>query len=195
VFRASLPLGNPTFADPVTEPFLSPAECDAVLDAVAGPDWQPTTVTTDTPGAGAYAPDIRSATSRNPVLDDSWPWQRLCDRICEINDSVFRYRLSGIPPQDAPSVVRYEAATGDHFRPHVDVGPQNSTRKLTYVVQLTDPSAYQGGDLVLTQTGRPMPREQGTLILFPSFLSHVVAPVNRGVRHVLVGWVHGPTFS
>jgi len=62
-------------------------------------------------------------------------------------------------------------------------------------VQLSDPAAYLGGDLLLTLTGTHVSREQGSLIVFPSFLQHVVSPVIRGTRHVLVGWVHGPTFS
>ena len=37
-------------------------------------------------------------------------------------------------------------------------------------------------------------REQGSIIVFPSFVYHQVTPVTRGMRHSLVGWIAGPTF-
>ena len=103
-------------------------------------------------------------------------------------------KVTGLDAGDRPAVLRYEAGTNDHFRPHIDVGSTNSTRKLSFVVQLTDPNTYQGGDLVFSDLGRSAPREQGTLIVFPSFLKHVVSPVVSGTRHALVSWLHGPTF-
>ena len=35
---------------------------------------------------------------------------------------------------------------------------------------------------------------KGTLILFPSFQLHRIAPVTKGVRKSLVVWVLGPKF-
>ena len=37
-------------------------------------------------------------------------------------------------------------------------------------------------------------REQGSIIIFPSFVYHRVTPVTHGRRHSLVGWIAGPTF-
>ena len=37
-------------------------------------------------------------------------------------------------------------------------------------------------------------REQGSIIIFPSFVYHQVTPVRRGMRQSLVGWISGPTF-
>ena len=37
-------------------------------------------------------------------------------------------------------------------------------------------------------------REQGSIIIFPSFVYHQVTPVTRGLRQSLVGWIAGPTF-
>jgi len=38
-------------------------------------------------------------------------------------------------------------------------------------------------------------RQQGTAIIFPSFLAHKVNKVKSGTRYAVVGWVHGPTFK
>lgn len=71
-------------------------------------------------------------------------------------------------------------------------------RKLSIVVQLTDPSTYEGGDLSFSEIENPKPadlRNQGTIIVFPSYLQHAVSPVTSGVRHSLVSWVWGPRWK
>ena len=60
-------------------------------------------------------------------------------------------------------------------------------RKLSLVLELTDPSEYEGGQLQLNN-GHPMDTEQlrGRLFAFPSFMLHRVTPVTRGTRRSLV---------
>jgi PKHD-type hydroxylase len=100
-----------------------------------------------------------------------------------------------IPPADKPSVLRYDAGSADHFRSHRDSGTFSSTRKLTFIVQLSPSDAYSGCDLVFSDVGEIATRQQGALIVFPTFEFHHITPVLRGRRHAIVGWVHGPTFS
>ena len=38
-------------------------------------------------------------------------------------------------------------------------------------------------------------REQGTIIVFPSFLQHCVSPVTKGIRYSLVNWTLGRPFK
>jgi PKHD-type hydroxylase len=71
-------------------------------------------------------------------------------------------------------------------------------RKLSLIIQLTDPSEYEGGDFQFdSDIPQPDPAEikqRGTVIVFPSFLRHRVTPVTSGVRRSLVSWVEGPKF-
>ena len=87
---------------------------------------------------------------------------------------------------------------GDHYSGwHMDVGNTSSTssRKVTFTIQLSDPSTYVGGDLTISSMdGNSEIRQQGTAIVFPSFVSHCVKKVESGTRYCLVGWVHGPSF-
>jgi PKHD-type hydroxylase len=189
------PLGNPTFSQLVVQPLLTPEECASIVERNEENSWEHATIVSKSDAAGVYDPEVRSVSSQPVPIDDQWPFKRLLATLAACNADVFRFRLTGIPLQDRPSILRYQAANADHFRPHTDVGPSTATRKLTYIVQLSDPTAYLGGDLLLTLTGTHVSRELGSLIVFPSFLQHVVSPVIRGTRHVLVGWVHGPTFS
>ena len=91
-------------------------------------------------------------------------------------------------------VARYYAE--DFYDWHLDIGKTDtSTRKLSLSVQLTDPNDYEGGELVLRdyQNERPV-KELGSVIVFPSYLSHRVNRVTTGERWSLVAWVHGPPF-
>jgi PKHD-type hydroxylase len=71
-------------------------------------------------------------------------------------------------------------------------------RKLSFVVQLSDPDDYEGGNLqLLDEAGRSYiaPRRRGTMILFDSRAQHRVLKVTSGLRRSLVGWTVGPRWK
>ena len=71
-------------------------------------------------------------------------------------------------------------------------------RKLSFVVQLSDPDDYEGGNLQLLDEGGGKyiaPRQRGTVILFDSRIQHRVLKVTKGVRKSLVGWTCGPRWK
>ena len=71
-------------------------------------------------------------------------------------------------------------------------------RKLSFVVQLSDPDDYEGGNLqLLAEDGKSYfaPRKKGTVIVFDSRTSHRVLKVTKGKRKSLVGWVVGPRWK
>lgn len=70
-------------------------------------------------------------------------------------------------------------------------------RKLSAVVQLSDPEDYEGGELEMSICGRifSVEKRKGTLNLFPSFVLHRVTPVTKGERYTLVAWYTGPDWK
>lgn len=71
-------------------------------------------------------------------------------------------------------------------------------RKLSFVIQLSDPDDYEGGNLqLLSENGKSYfaPRKRGTIIVFDSRTQHRVLKVTRGTRKSLVGWVVGKRWS
>jgi PKHD-type hydroxylase len=74
----------------------------------------------------------------------------------------------------------------------------NRVRKLSMTVCLND--EYEGGELQFCSYGRTEhtvgipPQGKGTIIVFPSFLDHQVAPVTKGIRYSCVVWFTGPPF-
>jgi PKHD-type hydroxylase len=70
-----------------------------------------------------------------------------------------------------------------------------SIRKLSVVVQLSDPDEYEGGNLqIMDENGKSYiaPRARGTVIVFDSRSQHRVHKIKKGLRKSLVAWVIGP---
>ena len=71
-------------------------------------------------------------------------------------------------------------------------------RKLSFVLQLSEPSDYEGGNLqLLDEAGKTYfaPRKRGTVILFDSRTQHRVLKVTKGQRKSIVGWTVGPRWK
>ena len=71
-----------------------------------------------------------------------------------------------------------------------------NTRKLSMTIVLN--SDFEGGDFEIRDLDdkNKVPRlEEGSIIVFPSFIEHRVAPVTKGIRYSLVTWFIGPPFK
>ena len=89
----------------------------------------------------------------------------------------------------------YEGAEGGHYDWHVRYWHQTvEPRKISLSLQLTEPAAYEGCELMLEAGDGPIraDKARGTLIAFPSYVLHRVTPVTAGTRKSLVIWVAGP---
>jgi PKHD-type hydroxylase len=130
---------------------------------------------------------------RRPGIE--WLYARLEEMVLQINAQFYRYDLFGLV--EAFQYTVYEGAEGGHYGWHVDMGEKNyEPRKISLSLQLSDPSGYEGGDLILLAGDGELPAEKarGALIAFPSFVLHRVTPVTSGTRKSLVVWVAGPEF-
>jgi PKHD-type hydroxylase len=130
------------------------------------------------------------------VPETDWVMERIIDIVRTANRDVFGFDVTEFA--ESPQVARYGAERQGHFDWHSDIGEGRlaERRKLTIVVQLSDPDAYDGGELDLmpgagVQTAE---RAQGAATLFPSFVLHRVRPVTRGARRSLTVWCHGAPF-
>ena len=125
-----------------------------------------------------------------------WVMDRLIRLVADANRDSFGFDLTEFA--ESPQVARYGAETQGHFGWHSDIGdgPVARRRKLTLVVQLSDPGQYEGGTLEAMPDSNILAARpaQGTAAVFPSFVLHRVTPVTRGTRHSLTVWAHGPAF-
>lgn len=129
-------------------------------------------------------------------------WRTLYEKILvtvgECNDRIFKFDLTRMA--ENLQYTEYEESYQGHYSWHYDVGGNqiDSGRKLSIVVQLSDPSEYEGGELHIIcgddKEYNIAPKEKGTMIIFPSYLRHRVTPVTKGKRCSLVTWINGPPF-
>jgi PKHD-type hydroxylase len=96
--------------------------------------------------------------------------------------------------------TEYHGNSNGKYDWHHDVwwtNPRAHDRKLSVVIQLSNPMSYQGGDF---EFGEPCDfnsqnfKPQGSVLVFPSFFRHKVNAVTSGTRYSLVSWVDGPKF-
>lgn len=124
----------------------------------------------------------------------AWLWQLLLSTVESLNHQFWRYDLDHI---ETLQFTRYDRV-GDHYAAHIDGhGHAVSQRKLSFVLQLSDPAQYVGSELQLHSVNGEfysLPKTPGTLIVFPSFTVHRVTAITQGCRYSLVGWVKGPPF-
>jgi hypothetical protein len=88
---------------------------------------------------------------------------------------------------------RQEGLASDFLNENIEL-----VRKLSFVLQLSDPDDYEGGNLqLMDESGKSYfaPRKRGTVILFDSRSMHRVLPVKSGLRKSIVGWTVGPRWK
>jgi len=167
---------------------LSAASCAAIIEAAYEfPAERAGSV------GEAQHPGRRQATTRKLLPSDrsQWVFERLLSVASVANRRHYGLSLSGI--HRPPEYVEYRPGNG-RFDWHNDYShhPTLSPRKLTLVVQLSHPSAYEGGALQTFGLGvQELPREQGSILIFPSFVFHRVTEVTAGERRILVAWIAG----
>lgn len=127
--------------------------------------------------------------------EEEWIYRKLTDITLAANEQWFDFDLRHI---EALQFTVYE--NGMHYMKHIDTMTESIglyPRKLSFSLQLTDPSEYDGGDLLIHNGHEPIVAEKGrgTITYFPSYMLHEVTPVTRGVRKALVGWIHGPKWK
>lgn len=130
--------------------------------------------------------------------DLTWVYDRIATKVAYANRDFFRFDLTGLG--EAIQFLKYEVLENEppgHYDWHQDFGGGfSSNRKLSMVVNLSDPADYDGCRLRLMD-GREWEAPyigQGEAICFPSWAPHRVTPIERGTRYALAIWVHGPQF-
>jgi len=176
-------------------------------------DLQPSEV-----GSGNLNTRIRN--SKNGwIATDHWSAGWLWYYISKINRNNFLYDITDI---DGHNMQLTNYSEGEFYGWHQDqdidsfynpATNESSTenkredqtivhgeyvRKLSFVLQLSHPDDYTGGELqFMNVRGKPFcaPKNLGTLIVFDSRVKHRVRKVRSGVRKSLVGWVVGPRWK
>ena len=143
--------------------------------------------------------------------DNEWLYDKIIACVHDANNYNFGFILQSIEVLQFGS---YDSKDLGFYGKHKDIYPHHrkevnmsNLRKLSVSVQLSDPSEYEGGDLILypeieasmksyheKDNHYIMPKSKGTIIFFESDSLHEVTPVTGGNRKSLVTWINGPNF-
>ncbi len=138
----------------------------------------------------------RSKISWIPKIENfKWLYEKVGIMVNEANENLWNFDLVGMTEQF--QYTEYDQNYKGHYDWHMDVGNgDTSKRKITLVLQLSDPSEYEGGELqfMISKDIITFSREKGSVVCFPSFFMHRVKPVTRGNRKSLPIFISGPPF-
>jgi len=133
------------------------------------------------------------------INDNNWIVNFCMSYVLKANRENWNYNISGIDGGEM-QYTTYE--TGQYYNWHQDAGLEalndEECRKLSVVLQLSNPEDYTGGEFqILNESGNMYmaPKKRGTLIVFDSRSRHRVRKIHSGVRKSLVGWVVGPRWK
>jgi len=129
--------------------------------------------------------------------ETQWLYDRLGFIARQLNGQYYQFDLTGFY-EDLQYTV-YNGNENAFYDWHMDKAyAENGAppRKLSMVLQLSDPNEYEGGNLeIVTGNGTEITsRKQGTVHCFPSYTLHRVSPVTKGTRRTIVVWLCGPKF-
>lgn len=126
--------------------------------------------------------------------ENAWVFEKLAHVAGWANAQYYRFDLTGFG--EKLQLTNYDQSDHGMYGWHQDFNAAIS-RKLSLVVQLSDPSEYEGGNLEILNGANPIAvrKQRGLVVAFPSFTLHQVTPVVRGTRQSLVAWVSGPAFK
>ena len=122
--------------------------------------------------------------------NNQWLYDKIAQYAVSANKEMWNFDIWGY--HDALRFTNYYG-DGGHYDWHADLGPGISNRKLSVVLQLSDPKDYVGGELQMNTGGgiTSVAKEYGSLCFFPSFVLHRVTPLTSGTRTSLVTWLCG----
>ncbi len=177
---------------------ISPQDCDAII--AAGKELTEASGkvnVTNTLGAINKNNKIRRA--KTAFFSAGHPLEGVLQKYVKLaNQQAWNFTISGHEPIQFGKYGR-----GGFYNWHADsyYSDDKPLRKLSITVNLSDPKKYVGGNFEMKNTEAvklEMPtneiRQQGTIIVFPSFLKHRVSEVKSGTRYSLVQWINGPDF-
>jgi predicted 2-oxoglutarate/Fe(II)-dependent dioxygenase YbiX len=163
-------------------------DCNDILSTCVEELWLPTTVIGNKKIHVGKRQKLRGDTAGFPFLN-------IRDVTKAANTNIYDFSLLGIIDQDFPQVFKY--SQGDFYDMHIDINSMAVSRKITFLINLSDSSEYEGGQIEFLNidVDPQVINEQGSCLVFPSYVPYRITPVTKGTMHLLVGHVHGALFK
>ena len=183
------------------ESFLSDEECDTLLEiGLSHPPQKATTFRTGEEGSDDDENHGHRKTQIRWVPFDATITEDILEKIAKLaidtNNQYFKVIMDHMPPLQFTEYLE----PGHHYDFHHDIDwnrQDGKNRKLSMIIQLTDPEDYQGGDFLFRHHASPdetAVKQRGTIVFFLPYREHAVTPITEGTRRSFVGWFEGPNW-
>lgn len=134
-----------------------------------------------------------------PIPNDDtnqWIYKKVSNAVQIANILYFDYDIEVSSINNLIQLIhyKYDPENPGHYDWHVDCGEGDpSTRKISFVAQLSSPDDYEGCELIVDNHGFKIQasKDQGSINMFPSYQTHKVNHITSGERFALVVWIHG----
>jgi len=142
-------------------------------------------------------------------INDQWIYDSVVPYIRQANDNAkWNFEFNWCETAQYTLYKKgqhYDWHIDQNDKPYVSEDPNfnNKIRKLSCSILLNDSSEYKGGNFEFDFRNNRLKKtvvevkelkNQGDMIVFPSYLWHRVKPVTKGIRKSLVIWFLGPPF-
>ena len=195
--EVTLPTSGPEKLSPTYVPnmlaitstsLFSLEECNKLINGCIGELWEPVVVSGNMKLHSAETQRVRGNL-------ESFPFTVFRDAIIAANTDFYNFQLLGMLDNDFPQVVKY--SKGDFYNLHSELNPGLTTRKLSFLINLNDPSEYEGGEIEFlnTEMDNSVINTPGTMIVFPSFITFKIKPIKKGKKFIITGNIHGDSFK
>ena len=135
--------------------------------------------------------------------ETQWLYEKFNNIIAHYNDSYFDYDITGY---DYMQYAKYGVGDKHDFHMDLPMGTRmldyyltECFRKLSVILLLSEPGVdFEGGNFEINHFSEQFPNNtnmrKGTVLIFPSFMLHRVAPITSGIRQTISVWPIGPKF-
>jgi len=137
---------------------------------------------------GSKNPTIKASFYTCLVFHHNVPIYDILDAACVNYIKEKNSKLTFLEPYEIKLYIE-----NDNFDYHHDILISNNCeteRKINLLIQLSDDTDYEGGDLYVGST--KCPRMFGCGIFFPAKYPHCVTEITKGERYSLIGHAWGP---
>jgi PKHD-type hydroxylase len=109
-----------------------------------------------------------------------------------INTHYFGFEIKNVVEMQV-SILKKSHLYRLHSDIEYNVPLDNDMRKITFIIQLTDESEYEGGIIKLYHGSNYTNclKTKGLMFLFPSNIYYEIEPIINGEKKILIGWITG----
>jgi predicted 2-oxoglutarate/Fe(II)-dependent dioxygenase YbiX len=143
----------------------------------------------------------RSKVTDNSKLDSISEYRTSSESTIQLNndlsntilDKLKEFKIKSLP--EFFIILKYNKT--QEFKRHNDSGLQYPTRYKTLIIQLSNETDYDGGELCIFHNGETIisSKEIGNVVMFDSSIDHCANKIKEGIRYSMVFWLSIDNFG